>query len=178
MGAVWEVSVTKVLLELKDMEFSLFFSGWLALVVGEQLKEKLHGMLLYAPAINYVYPYFKRHLAKLPQNLQQKILDGDQHFMSMQSMGNALMKRDFAEDSRKFEVNLNEAVDITSPVRILHGLKDTEVPFQQSIQLCQAIKSEDVDVIFRKNGPHQLEQPIDIEIFLNTLDRMLKDHPI
>ena len=65
-----------------------------------------------------------------------------------------------------------------SPVRILHGLKDTEVPFEQSIELCQAIKSNDVDVIFRKNGPHQLEQPVDIEIFLNTLDRMLKDHPV
>ena len=158
-------------------EFLLIFLGWLALVVGEQLKEKLHGMLLYAPAINYVYPYFERQLAKLPPNLQQKILDGDQHIMSMQSMGNALMKRDFAEDSRTFEINLKEPLDIVSPVRILHGLKDAEVPFEQSIQLCQAIKSEDVDVIFRKNGPHQLEQPIDIEIFLNTLDRMLKDHP-
>ena len=90
--------------------------------------------------------------------MQQKILDGDQHFMSMQSMGNALMKRDFAEDSRKFEVNLNEAVDITSPVRILHGLKDTEVPFQQSIQLCQAIKSEDVDVIYCNNEEEKREK--------------------
>ena len=152
--------------------------GWLALVAGQQLKDKLHGMLLYAPALNYVYPYFEKHLAKLPQNIRQKILDGDQHFMPMQSMGNALMKRDFAEDSRKFEVNLNEPVDITSPVRILHGLKDTEVPFEQSIKLCQAIKSPDIDVIFRKSGPHQLEQPVDIEIFLNTLDRMLKDHPV
>ena len=111
----------------------------MALVVGEQLKEKLHGMLLYAPAINYVYPYFERQLAKLPPNLQQKILDGDQHIMSMQSMGNALMKRDFAEDSRTFEINLKEPLDIVNPVRILHGLNDAEVPFEQSIQLCQDI---------------------------------------
>ena len=69
-------------------------------------------MLLYAPALNYVYPYFEKHLAKLPENLRQKILDGDQHFMSMQSMGNALMKRDFAEDSRKFEVDLSQNVSI------------------------------------------------------------------
>ena len=56
--------------------------------------------------------------------------------------------------------------------------QDLEVPYQQSLTLCQALASNDVDMIFRKNGPHQLDQPVDVEIFLNTLDRMLKDHPI
>ena len=60
----------------------------------------------------------------------------------------------------------------------MHGLQDTEISYNQTLDLCQALVSDDVDVVFRKCGPHQLEQPMDIEIFLNTLDRMLKDHPV
>ena len=50
----------------------LYFSGWLALVAGEQLKERLHGMLLYAPALNYVYPYYQTHLSRLPEDVQHR----------------------------------------------------------------------------------------------------------
>lgn len=135
-------------------------------------------MLLYAPAMNYVFPYYQKHLGNLPPEMRQRIENGDPQFIAMHTMGSAMMKKDFALDSRQFEIDLSKPVDIKCPVRILHGLKDTEVNFQQTLDLCQSLKSDDVDVIFRKNGPHQLEQPIDIEIFLNTLDRMLKDHPV
>jgi len=151
--------------------------GWLALVAGEQLKERLHGMLLYAPALNYVYPYYQTHLNKLPKDVRQRIENGDNFFMH-HTMGSALLKKDFAEDSRKYEVDLSKPVNIKCPVRIMHGLQDTEISFSQTLDLCHSIVSKDVDLIVRKSGPHQLEQPMDIEIFLNTLDRMLKDHPV
>lgn len=117
-------------------------------------------------------------MSNMSEEAKQRIESGDPHFIAMQSMGSAMLKKDFANDSRKYEVNLSKPVNIKCPVRILHGLKDTEVASQQSLDLCQSIVSDDVDIIFRKNGPHQLEQPIDIEIFLNILDRMLKDHPV
>ena len=146
-------------------------------MAGEQLKERLHGMLLYAPALNYVYTYYQTHLNKLPKDLRQRLENGGaiDHW---DALGSALMKKDFAEDSRQYEVDLNKPVNIKCPVRIMHGLQDTEISFKQTLDLCQSIVSNDVDLIIRKNGPHQLEQPMDIEIFLNTLDRMLKDHPV
>lgn len=147
-------------------------------MAAKALKERLHGMLLYAPALNYIYPYYQRHFATLPPEIRDRIEAGDPHFMAMQSMGNAMLKKDFAEDSRLHEIDLSKPVDIDCPVRILHGLKDHEVAHTQTLTLCQSLVSNDVDVIFRKNGPHQLDQPVDIEIFLNTLDRMLKDHPV
>jgi pimeloyl-ACP methyl ester carboxylesterase len=153
-------------------------SGWLALVAAQQLKQPVHGMLLYAPALNYVYPYYQTHLAKLPPDIRERVERGDPHFLGHQHMGSAMLKKDFAEDSRQHEIDLSQKVDITCPVRIMHGLCDVEVSHEQTLQLCQQVASNDVDVIFRKSGPHQLEQPSDIEIFLNTLDRMLKDHPV
>lgn len=110
--------------------------------------------------------------------MRQRVEKGDPQIIPAHSMGSAMMKKDFALDSRQFEVDLAKPVNITCPVRIMHGLQDNEVPHQQTLDLCQSLMSNNVDVIYRKNGPHQLDQPKDIEIFINTLDRMLKDHPV
>jgi len=63
-------------------------------------------------------------------------------------------------------------------VRIIHGLMDTEINPNQSMKLCTSVVSEDVDLIYRKNSNHQLESPPDLELFLITLDRLIKDNPV
>jgi hypothetical protein len=46
------------------------------------------------------------------------------------------------------------------------------------MKLCQALESDDVDIIFRKNGLHRAETLPDLELVLNTLDRLIKDYPV
>lgn len=120
-------------------------------------------MLLYAPALNYVYPYYQKHLQTLPRDIRERIEKGSSHF-NRHTFGSAILKKDFAEDSRQHEIDLSKPVDINCAVRIMHGLQDLEVPYQQSMTLCHALASDDVDIIFRKNGPHQLDQPIDVSV--------------
>ena len=38
--------------------------------------------------------------------------------------GDAMLKKDFAEDSLQHELDLQEPLDFTCPIRILHGLDD------------------------------------------------------
>ena len=78
----------------------------------------------------------------------------------------------------QYEIDLSKPFELPCPIRILHGLDDQEVDPLQSKYLAQIITSQDVDLIYRKSGSHQLENPPDIELFLNTLDRMLKANPI
>jgi hypothetical protein len=49
------------------------------LVAAQMVRRRVHGLMLYGPAINYVYPYFQRHLAQLPQEIRERILNGDVH---------------------------------------------------------------------------------------------------
>ena len=37
----------------------------------------IHGMVLWAPALNYVYPYYKRHKEQLPQEVQRRLDRGE-----------------------------------------------------------------------------------------------------
>ena len=83
-------------------------------------------------------------------------------------------------------------LSISCPVRIIHGLKDTEVKAEGLIQLTKALDSTDVDLIyrsengfsvhnvvptslyhlkFRKDSDHQLISTPDMELFLVALDR-------
>ena len=49
---------------------------------------------------------------------------------------------------------------------------------EQSVKLCRSLVSDDVDLIYRKESDHQLEQAPDLELFLITLDRLMKDNPV
>ena len=45
------------------------------------------------------------------------------HFITF-SYGDAMLKKDFAEDSLQHELDLSKPLDFTCPIRILHGLDD------------------------------------------------------
>jgi len=151
--------------------------GWLSLIAARQIPERLHGLVLFSPALNYVWPYYNKHKATLPPSVAARLEAGDIH-VHTHEFGNALLKKDFAEDSRKYELDLDQQLDISCPVRIIHGLMDKEIDSANLLKLTKALASDDVDLIYRKGSEHQLESPPDLELFLITLDRMLKDNPV
>lgn len=155
--------------------------GWLAVVVAGQLKDRIHSLLLVSPAVNYVWPYYHRYRATLPPEVARRLDSGDPHVITHE-FGDSILKLDFAMDSRQFELDLegekDQRLDISCPVRILHGLGDTEVPVSTPMKLTRLLPAEDVDLVLRKTSDHQMEQPTDLELMLVTLDRLIKDNPV
>ena len=90
--------------------------------------------VLFSPALNYVWPYYHRHKSTLPPSVAARLEAGDPH-VHTHEYGDALLKEDFAADSRKYEIDLEKVVDITCPVRIIHGLDDTEIDPKNSLQV-------------------------------------------
>ena len=45
-------------------------------------------------------------------------------YIQIYSYGDAMLKKDFAEDSLQHELDLSKPLDFTCPIRILHGLDD------------------------------------------------------
>lgn len=68
---------------------------------------------------------------------------------------------------------LQAPIDLTVPVRLLHGQRDPDVPWRHSIELAGLLGSDDVHVLLVKDGDHRLSRPQDIDLILRTLEELL-----
>ncbi|WP_066554743.1 alpha/beta fold hydrolase [Croceicoccus bisphenolivorans] len=64
---------------------------------------------------------------------------------------------------------LTDGIAITCPVRLLHGQKDPDVPWELSLKLADAVASEDVRIHLIKDGDHRLSRDSDVAMLLATV---------
>ena len=69
---------------------------------------------------------------------------------------------------------LGAAIPISCPVRLLHGQRDADVPWDISVQLAARLRSADVQAILVKDGDHRLSRPQDIALLIATVDLLLE----
>ena len=62
------------------------------------------------------------------------------------------------------------AIDV--PVRLLHGQRDPDVPWEISLRLAEALRSADVQVHLVKDGDHRLSRSQDIERLMMTIEEV------
>ena len=70
--------------------------------------------------------------------------------------------------SGQHNVLLDRPVAIDCPVRLLHGMEDTDVPPSIAFRLGRALRSGDVQTILVKNGDHRLSRPQDLALLRTT----------
>lgn len=63
------------------------------------------------------------------------------------------------------------AIDI--PVRLIHGQRDDDVPWQRALVLADRLRSDDVEVQLVKAGGHRLSEPADLARLARTLAALL-----
>jgi pimeloyl-ACP methyl ester carboxylesterase len=76
------------------------------------------------------------------------------------------------EDGRR-HLLLRAPVPINCPVRLLHGMRDPDVPWETSLRLADRLTSEDVRVVLIKDGNHRLSRAADIAVLCGILAEML-----
>ena len=67
---------------------------------------------------------------------------------------------------------LGGEIALTCPVRLLHGQRDSDVPFEVSLRLARHLRSEDVQVALVKDGDHRLSRDTDIALLLRTIEAL------
>ena len=64
-------------------------------------------------------------------------------------------------------------IALDCPVRLLHGQKDSDVPWAQSVRLAELLHSDDVQVTLVKDGDHRLSRDSDIALLIRTVEDLL-----
>ncbi len=68
---------------------------------------------------------------------------------------------------------LHKPLAIAAPVRLLHGQRDADVPWETSLRLTGALESHDVRTVLVKDGDHRLSREQDIKLLLSALEELM-----
>ncbi len=60
-------------------------------------------------------------------------------------------------------------VPLASPIRILHGCRDADIPWRHSLDLLDVLACEDMRLTLIKDGEHRLSRPQDLDLLFSAL---------
>lgn len=144
--------------------------GWIALLVALARPQRVTGIVLIAPA-----PDFTEDLmwAEFPDTVKDQIMTAGS-WLRPSAYGEEPypITRALIEDGRQHRL-LGGPINITVPVRILHGQADPDVPWQRSLLLMDRLAGPDVMATFVKDGDHRLSTPRDLALLSATVEQLL-----
>lgn len=142
--------------------------GWLMLLIGLRLGDRLAGMIGIAAA-----PDFTEWGQS--EGDKQRLADGETIYdENPYGPDPTPMHPGFWQDGQEQRL-LGGDIAIRCPVRLLHGQRDADVPWDISMRLAQALRSDAVQVTLIKDGDHRLSRPQDIALLLRTVQSL--DNP-
>lgn len=139
--------------------------GWLMLLVGLALGDRLAGLIGIAAAPDFTdWGYDESQRAELSAG--RPIYEDNPYGPEPTPTHPG-----FWSDGQASRL-LGSEIAIDCPVRLIHGQADPDVPWQTSLRLAEALRSADVQVHLIKDGDHRLSREADIALLLATIDRL------
>ena len=133
--------------------------GWIMLLAALARRARIAGLVGVAAA-----PDFTRRMMREDFDDAQRLAllrQGRVEIASDYDDGPYVFTRALIDDGEA-RCLLDAPIELDVPVRLLHGMKDTAVPWRTALAIAEALVSDDVIVSLVKNGDHRLSEPADI----------------
>jgi pimeloyl-ACP methyl ester carboxylesterase len=69
---------------------------------------------------------------------------------------------------------LRAPIALACPVRLIHGMRDPDVPWQTSLRLAECLASRDVEIVLVKDGDHRLSTDQDLARLASVVDAVCR----
>ena len=140
--------------------------GWLMLLVALARPERIAGLLGLACAADFSdYLLWQRLDPLLRERLQREGLlrlpspYGEPYIITL----------NLIEEAAQHHVLNRPELPIHCPVRLIHGMRDADVPWHISTQVAERLSSSDVRVTLLKDGEHTLSREQDLILITRAL---------
>ena len=144
--------------------------GWLMLLVALQLKGRLAGMVGIAAAPDFSdWGYDAAQKAQLQRG--ETVLEANPYGPEPTPTHPG-----FYRDAQAL-CRLDGAIALDSPVRLIHGQRDADVPWEIALRLANRLRSDDIQVTLVKDGDHRLSRPQDIALLLRVIGDLAAPSP-
>ncbi|OIR00822.1 dihydrolipoyllysine-residue acetyltransferase component of acetoin cleaving system [mine drainage metagenome] len=144
--------------------------GWLMLLAALERPHRVAGLLGLAAAPDFteelIYQRFTPEQKRALLVAGQVVIDEDEGLPPLP------VSRLLIEDGRQ-QLLLQDRINISCPVRLIHGQRDASVPWQTALRLAEQLASDDVEVTLVKAGGHRLSEAADLVRMERVLERLL-----
>jgi pimeloyl-ACP methyl ester carboxylesterase len=144
--------------------------AWLALLAALEHKKMVVGLVGIASAPDFTEKLIWQQLKS--QQQKQLLEEGIYHAPSCYGEDPYPITRALIEEGRN-HLLLDGPIDLNIPVRLIHGTRDEDVPWQMATQLMERLASSDVALQLVKDGGHRLSEPQQLELICRTVDAIL-----
>lgn len=141
--------------------------GWIALLAGRALKDRLAGLVGVAAA-----PDFTVWGLKLGE-VERRQLEAQGYFTRPSDYGEPYRYSRALIDDARDQLLLDGQIGIRAPVRLLHGQRDEAVPWRLSLDIAARLKGDEVQVRLIKDGDHRLSREADIAALIAAVEELL-----
>ncbi len=146
--------------------------GWIALLLALRFGPRVESLLLIAPAADFTEILIRPNLTAE----QHVTLARDGMIYPPSEYGAPPPITQKLLDEGRNHLLLGGKIAIHCPVRVLHGMRDPDVPWQHSLKLAECLETETVRLTFIKDGDHRLSREEDLLLLRTTLLQLLGEN--
>jgi pimeloyl-ACP methyl ester carboxylesterase len=148
--------------------------GWLMLLLGLERPDRVAGMIGLAAAPDFSEDIYHHEFS-------------EEHRRHLAQKGIVYMPNDYADphpltrhlfEEARNHLLLNKTIPIHFPVRLIHGKKDADVPWQKSEKTLEKLAARDKKILWVEDGDHRLSRPQDLQLIDETLVELSHNHQL
>lgn len=165
---IWRDDVLAVISHVEPIPIILVGSsmgGWLMLLVAEALPKQVAALVGIAAAPDFTeWGFTESEKAEI-------IAAGKIERPSDYGYDQMVTTQGFWQSGQE-SLKLTNEIPISCPVRLLHGQRDVDVPWETSVRLAEKLRSSDVQTILLKDGDHRLSRDQDIDLLIDVIAKL------
>lgn len=174
---MWKQNILDVLDKLTEGKQILVGSsmgGWLMLLAARERPEKIAALIGIAAA-----PDFTEELiwdVMTPAQKSELLQNGVYNLASEYGEKPYPITLELIEEGRAHLLLKNKVLDsniFNFPIRLIHGLKDMDVPSSLSTRLAETLGNANIEVKLVENGDHRMSAPENIKLLTGTLSAII-----
>jgi pimeloyl-ACP methyl ester carboxylesterase len=146
--------------------------GWIALLLALRRPERVAALVGVAAAPDFT----ARIVEAMPADAREAIArEGVWRRPSAYGDPYPITRALLEDGERHMLLRNGRPLPISAPVRLLHGQRDPDVPWELSLRVAEAVAGGDVRVVLVKDGDHRLSRPADLALLRRTLAALLAE---